>query len=194
MNLRSLIGIDYGALKSGNTSIAHYDGRKISFYKSERNKSSDNFILDFVENNKEISKIFMDAPLSIPGVYKNLPNKNDYFYRDADRELQAMSPMFLGGLTARAMKLKKFLENQSINVYEVYPKAVANAMGLIDYKKMQKAEVIYSVSEKIQESIIVDETENDHELDSLLAWFSGYRYLKGNATLFGDKEEGQIIV
>lgn len=194
MNLRSLIGIDYGALKSGNTSIAHCDGNKLSFYKSERNKSSDNFILDFVVNNKEISNIFMDAPLSIPGVYKNLPEKNDYFYRDADKELQAMSPMFLGGLTARAMKMKKFLENQSINVYEVYPKATANAIGLIDYKKMQIAEVIYSVSEKIEEFIIVDETENEHELDSLLAWFSGYRYLKGNVTLFGDKEEGQIMV
>ena len=97
-----IIGVDYGSKLAGTTVIAYNMGDGIRLERSKKNQDADQMIIDFVaEYNPQV--IGIDAPLSLPGVYTGLVGFEDYHYRACDKALKAMSPMFLGGLTARAM-------------------------------------------------------------------------------------------
>lgn len=194
----NIVGIDYGSKLAGTTVIAGLTEGKIQLDSSEKKKDADAFILEWVEKSKP-QFIFIDAPLSLPGVYTQLPNCQNYFYRKGDSELGAMSPMFLGGLTARAMKLKKQLEAENIKVLEVYPGQMAKKLFLkeIGYKK--QLNYLPAVLEKLLPLLEEFDWEAQsvnswHHLDALLALLSGIRYMKNIHNVFGDKEEGVIIV
>ena len=103
-----IFGVDYGSKMAGTTVVAVARERQIDLLQSGRKQDADAWLLETAVA-QQPDHIFLDAPLSLPGVYRHLPGRSDYFYREADRELQAMSPMFLGGLTARAMQLHERL-------------------------------------------------------------------------------------
>lgn len=88
------LGIDYGSKLAGTTAICYQEGDALTIIQSEKKQDADRFINDTVESLKP-EQIFIDAPLSLPAAY--FGNGDDYFYRDCDRQLKAMSPMFLGG-------------------------------------------------------------------------------------------------
>jgi predicted nuclease with RNAse H fold len=123
---------------------------------------------------------------------------SDYFYRVADRELGAMSPMFLGGLTARAMKLKDYLEKMEMTVFETYPKHQAVILELDNtmYKRDEKhiRELSKVVSDKFNLNVNYDQMKTWHHFDSLLAYIAGVRFINKAHMAIGDQEEGQIIV
>ncbi len=96
------VGIDYGAKLAGTTAISFVENNQIKTVQSVRKQNADTFCLDWISRLKP-DFIMIDAPLSLPLAY--FGKGDDYFYRQADRELKAMSPLFLGGLTARAMRL-----------------------------------------------------------------------------------------
>ena len=98
-------GIDYGSKLAGTTCIAWMKEGQLKIIQSAKNQDADEWIITQLDN-ESIDQIFMDAPLSLPPAFHD-PLSDEFFYRAADRELKAMSPMFLGGLTARAMRLKK---------------------------------------------------------------------------------------
>lgn len=191
---QTLIGIDFGAKLAGTTVIAILEHEKLHFLKSEKDKDADAFILKTLSAYKE-TLIGLDAPLSLPGVYFNLSNCTDYFYRDSDKVLKAMSPMFLGGLTARAIKLKATSVGHTF--YEVYPAALSKLYDLqgLDYKK-EKSQIMLVAEKLINEfSLNTNHVFNTwHEVDALLALCSVIRIYKSEANSFGNKEEGVIWV
>jgi predicted nuclease with RNAse H fold len=193
--MQTLIGIDYGAKMAGTTALVNLNitNNNVTISCSEKNNDADKFIQEHLHK-IENALIFIDAPLSLPGVYKNLDGCNNYFYRKADQQLQAMSPMFLGGLTARAMQLN----SESIHLFhEVYPAALAKQLQLheLHYKK-EKTQIQHVVNCLLEKFDL--ETKHSfktwHEVDALLALISGIRITSGIAQKYGDEIEGVIYV
>lgn len=112
------VGIDYGSKLAGTTVLCWEQDGQLHYQQSEKKKDADQWLIQLIQ---ELSppEVFIDAPLSLPAAYHG--KGEDFFYRDCDRELRAMSPMFLGGLTARAMKLRHLLSPQQIVFQETYP-------------------------------------------------------------------------
>ena len=195
--MKTVVGIDYGSKLAGTTVIAYYQNEMVRFRSSKHQEDADKFILKYLEAFKP-QFIFLDAPLSLPGKYSNKESYNDYFYRSVDRELGAMSPMFIGGLTARAMKIKDYLEELGMRVFETYPRQQARVLKLDDgkYKRDEKfiLELSTLVSEKFSLNVNHDQMSTWHHFDALLAYIAGIRFLNKTHLAIGDEEEGQIIV
>ncbi len=190
----NIAGIDFGSRLAGTTAICFLEKGELRITQSEKRQDADLFIIDFIDRYKP-GKIFIDAPLSLPSSYRG--EGNDYFYRAADREVSAMSPMFLGGLTARAIKLTDKLSEKSVDVFEVYPSHLVKTIlpsdtsiykkknGLNDFLQTIKHEVPYKLN---------GDPVNWHQVDSMMAWISGYRFLRNVHIEFGNPSEGLIIV
>ncbi|MDF1694378.1 MAG: DUF429 domain-containing protein [Saprospiraceae bacterium] len=188
-------GIDYGSKLAGTTVVTYNQGHALLQQSSVKKQDSDDMIIKMVEN-MQPKDIFIDAPLSLPNAY--FGKGQDFFYRACDKELKAMSPMFLGGLTARAMKLKNKIEQSEIKVYETYPGALVRNLSQLESVYDKKAK---SISQALKNEVVclLEEftldvfPQNMHQLDSLLAWYSGYRHYQGKAQNVGNPEEGVII-
>lgn len=202
--LSTFAGIDYGSKTSGNTVVCYHDGQAIHFYEADK-KDADLFIIDWitkrqsVQNHPMLTTVFLDAPLSLPAVYHSVVGFSNYHYRHCDMTLRAMSPMFLGGLTARALELKQCLRaKMNVETLEVYPKALAQIL-LQDlyHKKLTTNEIealCRMLSKVIPELCLAQYPKTQHQFDALLAWVSGYRFLNQQHLVFGDLQEGTIIV
>lgn len=202
--LSTFAGIDYGSKTSGNTVICHHDGQQIQFYNTDK-KDADAFIVDWItrrqtdQNRPTIEAVFLDAPLSLPAVYHSIRGFSNYHYRQCDIALRAMSPMFLGGLTARAMELKQHVkEIINVETYEVYPKALAQQLLDGQYHKKLTAHEMEQLCKVLTNAVpcltLTECPTTQHQFDALLAWVSGYRFMNHQHLFFGDPREGIIIV
>jgi predicted nuclease with RNAse H fold len=129
-------------------------------------------------------------------IYTKKISDPDYFYRLADRETKAMSPMFLGGLTARAIKLRDEYLGKKIEFLETYPKKVSEILMEAYHLKYKEKENMTGYLTKLEETCgfpFADEPTNWHEADAVLAWLGGKRYLNGTAIQSGNPAEGTII-
>ena len=188
-------GIDYGSKMAGTTVITYEEDDHLLQISSSKKQDADAMIIDAAKQ-LQPTAIFIDAPLSLPNAY--FGKGDDYFYRKADRVLKAMSPMFLGGLTARAMKLTAELRSSKIEVFETYPGALIRSnLALSEvYSKKGKdhiPEMMQSLQSYLGKYHVPVSPENIHQFDSLLTWYSGYRHLTGTSVIIGDKEEGVIV-
>ena len=193
--MNSFAGIDYGSKRSGNTVICYLKEQELQFLQAPKKADADQFILD-AANNHRWTQVFLDAPLSLPGVYHKQKGKTNYHYRTCDQEIKAMSPMFLGGLTARAMELKSKLDQLNMSCHEAYPGGLAKLWDLQAFG--------YAKSGPIPESLLQNlstlspcqfrKPENWHQIDALLAWFIGFRFNNNEAKIIGDPLEGCILV
>lgn len=192
---KQIIGIDYGSKLAGTTCIAFQSKEKqIIVQQSLKKKDADQFILDFCGKQKNII-VMLDCPLSLPGVYTDSDNYDNYFYRKCDLDLKAMSPMFLGGLTARGMRLKSQLEKLNVEVFETYPSGLVNLWELKNYNYKEDKSAIPEFLEKLKAKYdfeLREQLENWHQVDALLAFISGKRMLGGEGRIIGDEEEGLI--
>ncbi len=188
-----IVGIDFGAKRSGKTALAIQDGSSIRLYQSTNKQDSDAFILEHLQDLKP-GLIGIDAPLSLPGVYSDIPGCSDYHYRAADREAGAMSPMFLGGLTARAMSLTQVLKSRGWEVVETYPAMQARRLKLYIhfYKKTNEALATCTtmIQRELNEPVI---PENWHQFDALLAFIGANRYRASTHNSLGNNTEGVIV-
>lgn len=172
--------------------------KQVTFRQTAKSQDADAFLLDAFQTFKP-SLVCIDAPLSLPGVYRNPAQYADYFYRTGDRQLQAMSPMFLGGLTARAMQLKAALFQSGIAVYETYPAAQARRMQLIQLGYKKEKVHIPMVIEEIKRqtgltSIDAGNLQNWHQVDALLALIGAIRFYHHAHETYGEEAEGVIII
>ncbi len=195
----TLFGIDYGSKLTGNTVIAIFKDNEVLFMDVDKGVDADGFILNAADYFSP-AEIFIDAPLSLPGVYCGIAGCNNYHFREADLELKAMSPMFLGGLAARAMELKQQLEKKEIQVYETYPRILAqqfslrskgykgSTLGLKDCRKI--------VCERFNSEIKLDPNDvtSWHHLDALLALMSALNHTQGRTESYGQEAEGLIYI
>lgn len=193
-NYNCIAGIDYGSKLAGTTAISILKNQEIIVRQSAKKQDADLLLENLIkEYNPEI--IGFDAPLSLPGIYTNQKDKTDYFYREADRQLKAMSPMFLGGLTARAMTLKAKLETNKSKFIETYPAKIAEGLGLKELGYKKEKESISSCLEVLQHQLpymIKVEVTNWHAFDSALALLGAYKYTKNSAQKVGNENEGVI--
>jgi len=186
------IGVDYGSKLAGTTVVC-YESKPglIDFLQSLKKQDADKLILDFVDN-YTVDYVFIDAPLSLPAVYQETNSDGNYFYRAADKITKAMSPMFIGGLTARAMKLNAHLSRSNTIALETYPKMLVSELG---YGEDYKSEIDSFLKQILnQYSLRLNQPmTNWHQVDSLLAYLSGVRYFNYEHKEVGDKNEGTII-
>lgn len=194
MKQQVLAGIDFGSKMAGTTVIAVAGKTTIRLFSSRKNEDADSFLSVLVKE-KGIEELFIDAPLSLPGVYRGILSGNDYFFRESDRVLKAMSPMFLGALTARAMKLCSQWKDAGIQCREVYPPAFALRMDWIKkgYKKEDESRI--ELQEFLTDIIglpLPHELSTWHEVDALIALAIGKLLIQGKAKSAGNSEEGLI--
>jgi predicted nuclease with RNAse H fold len=146
---------------------------------------------------RDMGKAFigMDAPLSLPGIYKGLPDCRDYFFRQCDIQLSAMSPMFMGGLSARAIQLTDRLREQGHRVLEVYPSALKRLFPeLADCRTNPSARHLAFFESYFQTEVFFENGAKitSHALDSLCALMTMCRYTNGESQCAGNEEEGII--
>jgi predicted nuclease with RNAse H fold len=185
------VGIDYGSKLAGTTVIAYVKAKQLHIIQSEKKQDADKWLQEQIALIKP-SYIMMDAPLSLPLAY--FGDSDNYFYRECDKAMSAMSPMFLGGLTARAMRLCSSWED--LKVIETYPGYLARKILKIDdYNKKipYKGQLNQYLSDLLAMDIHEDPI-NWHQVDAILCWYSGSRYNSNINEVFGDEKEGLIIV
>lgn len=193
--MQTIAGIDYGSKRAGTTALCYNKGQRLFIGQSEKQKDADQWLFERV---REWSPqlIGIDAPTSLPGKY--FGRGEDYFYRAADRELKAMSPMFLGGLTARAIKMKDAWTAEGLEVIEVYPGGLARQLALKQHDYKGSVKSVPAVTQQLQPLLngffLTNPPANWHQLDALLAWLVAYRYVQGSADSFGDEQEGVVWV
>jgi predicted nuclease with RNAse H fold len=193
--LNTLAGIDFGAKLAGTTAITSIQHSRFYTLQCKKGVDADTWIMEEIRRLKSTT-VFIDAPLSLPAAYFDT-GSNEFFYREADKKLNAMSPMFLGGLTARAMKLKRTLNDQNISVFETYPAALVRELlpDSVCYKKD-----IEKFRKELRHKLVkyafppLPRFTTFHQADSLLAWLSGYRHLHHQSKLYGSSEEGLIFI
>lgn len=190
-----IAGVDYGSKIAGTTVLARFVNDKIALSQSAKGQNADAFVSDIVAK-ENIHLIAIDAPLSLPGQLVSVVGKKNYFYRDCDVALKAMSPMFIGGLTARAIKLKDEFVEQGRQVIEAYPKAFAANLAYSElYVKKNLSmlpEFIKHLNQEFSDFQFPD-IKNWHQADALIALLIAYKYQKGTHTTAGDPNEGLII-
>jgi hypothetical protein len=134
--------------------------------------------------------------LSLPGAYFGIGN--DFNFRQSDIALNAMSPMFLGGLTARAIKLTSILREMQVPCTEVYPggfiRKNPGLKTLYDKKIPATISALLDQLNGLLPHTLVEYPQNYHQLDSLICWFIGYKHLAGNAVSVGNPKEGLIWI
>lgn len=185
------IGIDFGARTAGNTVVCERRGSLFRFHRCAKDEDGDTWLRACVEELRPNS-IYIDAPLSLPDAY--FGRGTDHFFRMADRQSKGMSPMFLGGLTARAIALSKEWRKLGIAVHEAYPAALIRQEW--DMLKVISGRTIPKHKLRIMAGMVQlppPDPADRHEADAWLCWVIGERHRSGRATIFGREEEGLII-
>jgi len=188
------VGIDYGAKLAGTTCLAWSNFNAVEVSTVPKGSDADAWLEKMVKQ-LQPDFICMDAPLSLPAAYNS--KGQDYFYRHCDRELQAMSPMFLGGLTARAMRLANLWRMNSIRVNEVYPKGLIQQVhaSLLDgYKNSKEISFFMDELSRYYPVVFPQNILTWHEVDAILAWCTGWRIQQKIETRFGKADEGTITI
>jgi predicted nuclease with RNAse H fold len=139
--------------------------------------------------------VMIDAPLSLPAAYKTNVGRDDnrvtdFFFRQADRQLSAMSPMFLGGLTARAMQLAAYFAPSGILFFETWPTRLRQYFGSDQRPEQESMHKHLLMTTGI--GLLPDCQLSRHGIDSVLAWYSGWLKINKKSLVFGDAAEGLI--
>jgi uncharacterized protein len=191
----SLIGIDLGSRWAGTTAVAILHEGRVSIHQSEKGKDADAFLSQVIQEYAP-AIVAMDAPLSLPGVYRGLEGFSDYHYRRCDKQCSAMSPMFLGGLTARAIQLAERWKTEGILVVESYPKMQAERLGLSEPGYKKTLEAIEPIRQKLEDEIqfSIPTLNNWHQTDAVLALIGAWRFSENKHISYGVDHEGLIII
>lgn len=186
--MEEIVGIDYGAKLSGNTVIAYIRENGVLFDQVERNKDTDNWLIIKLKDHN-FKSVYLDAPMSLPLAYYG--KGNNFHYRECDVTTKAMSPMFLGGLTARAISLRNQLS--TLNFNEVYPAHFQRTIIKSEYYKKDIALFLTDFHEKIDITVNTI-PKNWHQVDALLALTSGIRHHRNKHITIGNPKEGIIVI
>jgi predicted nuclease with RNAse H fold len=191
-----IAGVDYGAKLSGNTAVAILKKGKVELFKTKVKENADDFIVEVLTKH-QVKMVFIDAPLSLPRSYQGIKEETvpEFFYRQCDKETGAMSPLFLGGLTARAIALKYLLNQKGIEVYETYPSYLCR---LLNIERVKTADGVFEMFHRIKNELNGlfgnIEPQTIHEIDAILALYSAIRFCQQQHVVLGDASEGEILV
>lgn len=188
----SHVGVDFGARNAGTTAVCWKLQGSFRFAHSADNEDADAWLEATIAELSPLA-IYIDAPLSLPAAYHG--KGTDYFFRNADHRVRGMSPMFLGGLTARAMRMAAQWRASGIAVHEAYPAALIRhaweSLGIEPRKAIPKHKLRIMAGMIIMPS---PEPADRHEADAWLCWVIGHRHAKGEAISHGHPDEGIILI
>lgn len=185
------IGIDFGARTAGNTVICLRERGLFRFERAGRGDDADAWLQERVPELAP-GAVYIDAPLSLPGAY--FGRGDDHFFRNADRQAGGMSPMFLGGLTARAMRMADRWRAAGIAVHEAYPAALVRHAW--EFLGIRPGRAIPRHKLRLMAGLCMlppPEPRDRHEADAWLCWVIGHRHRRGEALRFGQPDEGLIL-
>ena len=185
------LGIDLGARGSGNTAVCQRERGLFRFHRSTPGADGDAWLNTLVAQLAPVA-IYIDAPLSLPGAY--FGRGHDHFFRSADRQAGGMSPMFLGGLTARAIHLAEAWRAQGIAVHEAYPSALICHSW--EFLHIPPGRAIPRHKLRLMAGMCLlppPQPADRHEADAWLCWVIGHRHQRGEALTFGVPDEGVIL-
>ncbi|MBK9276123.1 MAG: DUF429 domain-containing protein [Flavobacteriales bacterium] len=188
---RPHIGIDFGARTAGNTVICLRERGLFRFERTPRGDDGDAWLQRRVAELTPAA-VYIDAPLSLPGAY--FGRGDDHFFRHADRQAGGMSPMFLGGLTARAIRLAGQWRTSGIAVHEAYPAALVRHSW--EFLHIRSGRAIPRHKLRLMAGMCMlppPEPHDRHEADAWLCWVIGHRHRRGEALHFGQPDEGLIL-
>lgn len=185
------LGIDFGARHSGNTALCRRERGLFVFERVAKGLDSDEWVEHRVLELAPTA-VYIDAPLSLPGAY--FGRGSDHFYREADRLAGGMSPMFLGGLTARAIRLAEGWRKAGIAVHEAYPSAFVRRSW--EFLSISAGKAIPKHTLRLMAGMCLlppPDPKDRHEADAWLCWVIGHRHQQGEARALGRADEGVIL-
>lgn len=185
------VGIDFGAKTAGSTVICRRERGLFHFDRCAKGQDGDEWLEEWVVQHAPRA-IYIDAPLSLPAAY--FGKGHDYIFRQADRVVGGMSPMFLGGLTARAMRCAAHWRELGIHVHEVYPAALVRREW--DFLKIPHGRAIPPHKLRLMAGMCMvppPDPSDRHEADAWLCWLIGHRHQQGVASAHGQRSEGVIL-
>lgn len=185
------IGIDFGARHSGNTVFCRRERGLFVFERVAKGEDNDVWLERRVLELAPCA-VYIDAPLSLPGAY--FGRGSDHFYREADRLAGGMSPMFLGGLTARAIRLAEHWRSAGIAVHEAYPAAFIRRSW--EFLSIPAGKAIPRHTLRLMAGMCLlppPDPKDRHEADAWLCWVIGHRHQHGEAQALGRTDEGVIL-
>ncbi|MCB0794961.1 MAG: DUF429 domain-containing protein [Flavobacteriales bacterium] len=188
---QGIVGIDLGSRSTGNTVICSWEQGRFVFHRAPEAANNDGWLLTRLRK-LAAKAIYVDAPLSLPGAF--FGKGSDHFFRLADKEAGGMSPMFLGGLTARAIQLAESIRAAGAIVHEAYPAALIRAEW--KHLELKAGRAVPKQTVRLMAGtfqVPSPEPADRHELDAWLCWLIGLRHVRGEAKVFGDPEEGAIL-
>jgi uncharacterized protein len=193
-----IAGLDYGSKLAGTSVLALLQPEgSVELFCSTPKRDADAFLMQLLVQHGP-RRVFIDAPLSLPGVYQKLPDYSDFFYRKADRTLGAMSPLFLGGLTARAMQLQDKMMPHKIQFLETYPAGWVRFFGadLAGYRAKGGDPELFceNITHQLPFLTRLSACTTWHHVDALISLLSGLRYENQIHSIFGAAQEGEIVI
>ncbi len=186
--LTTLAGIDYGARKAGTTALAIWRDHRIELLSCPKGVDADQWLLNQLASIRP-GVIAIDAPLSLP---PGVLGKGGHFHlRWADQLCGAMSPMFLGGLTARAMSLRYHYPDDQATWIETYPSWLAKQRfhGVREdhHALLNAIQAFWPASE-------IPVPHDQHQMDALLAMIAAYHWDNCSSWHYGDPCDGVIVI
>jgi hypothetical protein len=182
-----VLGLDLAGSPKRPTGYAFWKDKKLEVgcvYKDEE-------ILSLAQS---FELIMIDAPLSLPEDRKDLETPGAHF-RECDMELRKAGikffPLSLGPmrmLTKRAISLANLLKKQNKRVFETYPGAFYDSVGISRKDKEAIIRFYVSINLNLEERKYLQD-----ELDAVACWLSGVCHTLGKARLFAGKD-GQIVL
>lgn len=140
----------------------------------------------------------IDAPLSVPKGRKSIEDPEGPHFRSCDLELRRRKirffPITLGPmrkLTNRGIRIKEMLLRLNFKVFEVYPGATQDILGIP--RKSKGLEELRKGLVKLGLKNLKKELGGD-ELDAITAALTVQLFLEGEGELIGDEEEGLMLL
>jgi len=174
-----VIGVDLAGSERRPTGLALIDDKVISCITLH----TDNELMDYCLS-RSPDLVAIDAPLTLP---------KRGIMRDVDRlmyklGLKVLPPLFPGmaQLTLRGVKLSKELRVKGIKVIEVHPRSTMRRLGIISRIK-------FLTELKDRGYLVLNNIRNVHEVDAIIAAYTGILHLNG-LTERVKGEEGEIVI
>jgi predicted nuclease with RNAse H fold len=161
-------------------------------------RTDDEILQSTLSSNPEV--VAIDAPLFLPYGRPSLEIRGPPHFRKCDLELRRMGirffPISLGPmrmLTKRGMAIRKALEQEGLKVFETYPGAIQDILGMPRKQKglaqLRGALVAYGVVGSVSRDGI-----SGDELDAVTCSIMGILYLNDSYLAIGDEREGFMIL
>ncbi len=158
---------------------------------------SDAAIMDAVRRAAPVL-VAIDAPLNLPPGRTSIHERNDSHYRVCDLELRRRHipffPITLGpmrSLTERGIRLRRKIEKLNIRVIEMYPGGAQDVWG-IPRARRDRAGLKRGLRRLGLKGLRKD--ASDHELDAATGALVARDFLAGRAEVYGNFEEGAIVM